>query len=143
MAVLNIPDENHLLRDYDEVRDYLADIGIVYEYWEPVADLPQDASTGEILNAYSRQFNELKRRGGYVIADVITVNRNTLGLDAMLSKFNIEHRHDEDEVRYILSGRGLFHIHSQQHQRDQVVAIEVGRPDLHSAQYATLVRSLW
>jgi cupin superfamily acireductone dioxygenase involved in methionine salvage len=62
MAVLNIPDENHLLRDYDEVRDYLADIGIVYEYWEPVADLPQDASTEEVLSAYSKQINELKRR---------------------------------------------------------------------------------
>jgi 1,2-dihydroxy-3-keto-5-methylthiopentene dioxygenase len=130
MAVLNIPDENHLLRDCDEVRDYLADIGIVYEYWEPVADLPQDASTEEVLSAYSKQINELKRRGGYVTADVISVNKNTPGLNAMLAKFNIEHRHDEDEVRYILSGRGLFHIHSQQHQRDQVVAIEVEAGDL-------------
>lgn len=137
MAILNIPDENHLLQNYDEVRDYLAGINIIYEYWEPVADLPQDASTEEVLRAYSKQINELKRRGGYVTADVISVNKNTPGLDAMLAKFNIEHRHDEDEVRYILSGRGLFHIHSQQQQqqqqqqqRDQVVAVEVEAGDL-------------
>ncbi|MGH9890103.1 MAG: hypothetical protein ACRD4Z_01725 [Nitrososphaeraceae archaeon] len=130
MAILNIPDKNQILQDYDKVRDFLAGINIVYEYWEPVTDLSQDASNEEVLNAYSKLINELKRRGRYVTADVITVNKNTPGLDAMLAKFNIEHRHDEDEVRYILSGRGLFHIHSQQQQRDQVVAIEVDAGDL-------------
>jgi 1,2-dihydroxy-3-keto-5-methylthiopentene dioxygenase len=134
MAILNIPDKNQILQDYDKVRDFLAGINIVYEYWEPVADLSHDASNEEVLNAYSKPINELKRRGGYVTADVITVNKNTPGLDAMLAKFNIEHRHDEDEVRYIVSGRGLFHIHSQQQeeqeQRDQVVAIEVDAGDL-------------
>jgi 1,2-dihydroxy-3-keto-5-methylthiopentene dioxygenase len=138
MAILRIPDKNHLLQDYDEIRDYLTGINIIYEYWEPVADLPQYASTEEVLSVYSKQINELKRRGGYVTADVITVNKNTPGLDAMLAKFNIEHRHDEDEVRYILSGRGLFHIHSQQHQRDQVVAVEVGAGDLISIPRNTL-----
>src|SRR5918995_6837884 len=134
MAVLTIPDQNRILRDYDKVRDFLAGINIVYEHWEPVADLQFDASSDEILRAYSKQINELKRRGGYVTADVITVNKDTLGLDSMLAKFNIEHRHDEDEVRYILSGRGLFHIHlqqqqQQQQQRDQVVAVEVEAGD--------------
>lgn len=133
MAILNIPDKNQILQDYDKVRDFLAGINIVYEYWEPIADLSHNASNEEVLIAYSKLINELKRRGGYVTADVITVNKNTPGLDAMLAKFNIEHRHDEDEVRYILSGRGLFHIHSQQQQqqqRDQVVAIEVDAGDL-------------
>lgn len=131
MAILTIPDENRALQDYDKVRDFLAGINIVYEHWEPVADLQHDASYDEILSAYSKQINELKRRGGYVTADVITVNKDTPGLDVMLAKFNIEHRHDEDEVRYILSGRGLFHIHlQQQQQRDQVVAVEVEAGDL-------------
>jgi 1,2-dihydroxy-3-keto-5-methylthiopentene dioxygenase len=119
MAVLTIPDENRVLRDYDKVRAFLAGINIVYEYWEPLANLQLNASSDEILRAYSKQINELKHRGGYVTADVITVNKDTPGLDAMLAKFNIEHRHDEDEVRYILSGRGLFHIHLQQQQQQQ------------------------
>jgi 1,2-dihydroxy-3-keto-5-methylthiopentene dioxygenase len=135
MAVVTIPDENRVLQDYDKVRDFLAGIDIVYEYWEPVANLQPNAASDEILRAYSKQIDELKCRGGYVTADVITVNKDTPGLDAMLAKFNIEHRHDEDEVRYILSGRGLFHIHLQQQQqpqieRDQVVALEVEAGDL-------------
>ena len=135
MAILNIPDKDQILQDYDKIRDFLAGINIVYEYWEPVADLSQDASNKEVLSAYSKLINELKRRGRYVTADVITVNKNTPGLDAMLAKFNIEHRHDEDEVRYILSGRGLFHIHSQAAAARSSCGnrSRCRRPDLHSA----------
>jgi 1,2-dihydroxy-3-keto-5-methylthiopentene dioxygenase len=127
MAVLRIPDENRSLQKHDEIRDVLAGIGIDYERWEPVTGVLPDASPEQILGAYAKQIDELKSRGGYVTADVIDVNRNTPGLDAMLAKFNIEHRHDEDEVRYIVSGRGLFHIHPQ---LGPVVAIEVEAGDL-------------
>ena len=127
VAVLRIPDEQRTLREQSEVRDYLAGIGIEYERWETPADLPEDASAEEVLSAYAPQIEELKRRGGYVTADVIDVNAGTPGLDAMLAKFNIEHTHDEDEVRYIIAGRGLFHIHPSQ---GPVVAIEVEAGDL-------------
>ena len=53
---------------------------------------------------------ELKRRGGYVTADVIDVSPETPNLEVMLAKFNREHWHDEDEVRFIIHGRGLVHI---------------------------------
>jgi len=62
-----------------------------------------------------------------VTADVIDVKPDTPGLDTMLAKFNIEHRHDEDEVRYIIAGRGLFHIHPAS---GPVIAIEVEAGDL-------------
>jgi len=127
MAVLRIPDEQRSLSEHNEVRDYLAGLGIEYERWQGPADVPPDAPAEQILSAYDMQIEELKRRGGYVTADVIDVNPETPGLDAMLSKFNIEHRHDEDEVRYIIAGRGLFHIHPRE---GPVVAIEVEAGDL-------------
>jgi len=127
MAVVRIPDENRSLYELSELRDYLAGIGIDYERWEPVAGVGADASAEEILLAYEEQVAELKRRGSYVTADVIDVKPDTPGLDTMLAKFNIEHRHDEDEVRYIIAGRGLFHIHPA---NGPVVAIEVEAGDL-------------
>jgi len=127
MAVLQIPDENRLLREHNAVRDYLAGIGIEYERWESAAELPNDASADQVLRAYSEQVEELKRRGVHVTADVFDVHVDTPGLEAMLAKFNIEHTHDEDEVRYIIAGRGLFHIHPRQ---GPVVAIEVEAGDL-------------
>ena len=45
----------------------------------------------------------------------------------MLAQFNSEHWHDEDEVRFIVEGRGLFHIHPAQ---GPVFAIEVEAGDL-------------
>jgi 1,2-dihydroxy-3-keto-5-methylthiopentene dioxygenase len=45
----------------------------------------------------------------------------------MLAKFNREHWHDEDEVRFIIHGRGLFHIHPE---AGPLTAIEVEPGDL-------------
>jgi 1,2-dihydroxy-3-keto-5-methylthiopentene dioxygenase len=135
MAVLRIPDEQRTVSQQSEIRDYLAGIGIEYERW-PLADgVSSEASAEQILNAYAPQMEELKRRGGYVTADVIDVNPDTPGLDAMLAKFNIEHRHDEDEVRYIVAGRGLFHIHPP---NSPVVALEVEAGDLIRVPRGTL-----
>jgi 1,2-dihydroxy-3-keto-5-methylthiopentene dioxygenase len=135
MAVLRIPDQQRSLHEQDEIRDYLAGIGIEYECW-PLADgFIADASAEQILSVYAQQIDELKRRGGYVTADVIDVNADTPGLDTMLAKFNIEHRHDEDEVRYIVAGRGLFHIHPPD---SPVVALEVEAGDLIRVPRGTL-----
>ena len=60
-------------------------------------------------------------------ADVIDVKPETPNLDAMLAKFSREHWHDEDEVRFIIEGRGLFHIHPPD---GPVFAIEVEAGDL-------------
>ena len=135
MAVVRIPDENRTLHTQSDVRDYLAGIGIEYERWETVAGVGADASAEEILGAYEKQIADLKLRGGYVTADVIDVKPDTPGLDTMLAKFNVEHRHDEDEVRYIIAGRGLFHIHPAS---EPVVAIEVEAGDLIRVPKGTL-----
>jgi 1,2-dihydroxy-3-keto-5-methylthiopentene dioxygenase len=135
MAVLRIPDDQRSLHEHDEIHDYLAGIGIDYERWPLVDSVTPDASAEQILRAYAPQVDQLKRRGGYVTADVIDVNADTPGLDAMLAKFNIEHRHDEDEVRYIVAGRGLFHIHPE---ASPVVALEVEGGDLIRVPRGTL-----
>src|SRR2546429_9287813 len=93
VAVLRIPDEERSLREQNEVRDYLAGIGIEYERWETPANLPEDASAEQVLSTYAPQLEECKRRGGYVTAGVIDVNRDTPGLDALLGKFKIKNTH--------------------------------------------------
>ncbi len=111
MALVNIPEEHRTIRDAGEVRAYLASRGIDYERAEPGTPVAPDAPAEELLAAYKTKIDELKARGGYVTADVIDVFPHTPNLDAMLNKFNAEHWHDEDEVRFIVEGRGLFHIH--------------------------------
>jgi 1,2-dihydroxy-3-keto-5-methylthiopentene dioxygenase len=127
MAVVRVPDENLVIREVEEIRAFLNGIGIAYERWQTRDSHLDEASAEQVLAAYGERISQLKAEGGYVRADVIDVTPETPGLDAMLAKFNIEHWHDEDEVRYILEGRGLFHIHPQQ---GPVVAIQVEAGDL-------------
>jgi 1,2-dihydroxy-3-keto-5-methylthiopentene dioxygenase len=134
MAVLRIPDQDRTIDDPQKIEQFLAGIDIRYERWE----IPESApGTGyeQILDTYSPQIERLKAEGGYVTADVIDDNPSTPGLDAMLAKFNIEHWHDEDEVRFIVAGRGLFHIHPK---HGPVVAIEVEAGDLIRVPRGTL-----
>ena len=83
----------------------------------------------------------LKARGGYQTADVIDVRPDTPNLEAMLAKFTREHWHDEDEVRFIIEGRGLFHVHPRRRAglRDRGRG---RRSHPRAARHAPLVRSL-
>ena len=135
MAVVTIADENKTVRTEAEITSLLASHGIDYERWNPAHPVADDAPAEEILRAYSREIDELKQRGGYVTADVIDVDHNTDGLEAMLAKFNREHWHDEDEVRFIIAGHGLFHIHTT---AGPVLAIEVEAGDLIRVPRGTL-----
>lgn len=127
MAIVRIPEENRVFDDTRDIANFLAKIGIAYERWETPTSEALDAPAEEMLATYGEQIDRLKAQGGYVTADVIDVNSNTPGLEAMLVRFNVEHWHDEDEVRYILAGRGLFHIHPPE---QPVVVIEVEAGDL-------------
>jgi 1,2-dihydroxy-3-keto-5-methylthiopentene dioxygenase len=135
MALVTILNEDRTLRTPEEITAGLASHGIDYERWLPAHPVADDALTEEILRAYAREIEQLKVRGGYVTADVMDVTPDTPGLDAMLAKFNREHWHDEDEVRFIIAGHGLFHIHST---TGAVLAIEVEAGDLIRVPRGTL-----
>jgi 1,2-dihydroxy-3-keto-5-methylthiopentene dioxygenase len=135
MATLNIPEESRTISEFEAVRAYLASLGIDLEHWEPAHAVPSDASAAEVLAAYSKEIDRLKTLGGYVTADVIDVSPGTPGLEVMLKKFNSEHWHDEDEVRFTIEGRGLFHIHPRQ---GPVISITVEAGDLIRVPRGTL-----
>ncbi len=127
MAVIKVPVENATVTDQAAITAYLAAHGIDYERWTPAHEVAADAPADAVLAAYAPEVEALKARGGYVTADVIDVSADTPNLDAMLAKFNREHWHDEDEVRFIIAGRGLFHIHPSE---GPVFVIEVEQGDL-------------
>ncbi len=135
MAVVTIFNEDKTITSAAEIASALANYNIDYERWTPAHPVGDDAPPDEILNAYSREIEDLKRRGGYVTADVIDVSPATPGLDEMLAKFKREHWHDEDEVRFIIAGRGRFHIHAT---GGDVLAIEVEAGDLIRVPRGTL-----
>ena len=127
MALVTILDEGRTLTDSSAIATYLIGCGIDYEQWNLAHPVASDEPAEAILRAYSNEIDKLKASGGYVTADVIDVGPATPGLEEMLTKFNREHWHDEDEVRFIISGHGLFHVHPK---AGPVIAIEVEAGDL-------------
>jgi 1,2-dihydroxy-3-keto-5-methylthiopentene dioxygenase len=113
MASVNIPDQNRTLNDPKDICDFLKPFGVWYEKWEVAGRLPENPTNEQILETYAPEIERLKVAGNFVTADVINVNRETPGLDTMLEKFKKEHTHSEDEVRFTVSGRGVFHLHPQ------------------------------
>lgn len=113
MARVNIPEQNRDINEPAEIREFLKDYGIVFEQWDVDGRIGPDATNEEILAAYSPEIERLKAEHGFVTADVINVTPETPGLDAMLQKFDKEHLHTEDEVRFTVRGSGVFHINPQ------------------------------
>ncbi|MGY8767495.1 MAG: 1,2-dihydroxy-3-keto-5-methylthiopentene dioxygenase [Pirellulales bacterium] len=111
MASISIPDENRTLTDVEEIRSFLEPFGIWYENWDVEGRIGADATNEEILEAYAPEIERLKEKGGFVTADVINVTNDLPNLDELLAKFDKEHTHSEDEVRFTVKGSGIFHIH--------------------------------
>ena len=135
MAKVRISELKKEIESRDEMKSYLASIGIGYERWDTNYDLSDSVPAEKILNTYADEIEQLKASGGYVTADVIDVKPDTPNLEVMLNKFNKEHWHDEDEIRFIVEGHGVFHINPK---TSPVVAIEVEKGDLLRVPAGTL-----
>jgi len=127
MAVVNVRDEERRITNAGEISEFLDQFGIWYRRFDGDEAVPEGASEEEVLEAYAAPIDALKEEGGYITADVIDITSDIPNLDSMLAKFEREHWHDEDEVRFIVEGRGLFHIHPES---GPVFSIEVERGDM-------------
>jgi len=69
----------------------------------------------------------IKSNRGYVDQDGVSLSKETPNLDAICAKFDKEHYHTLDEVRFVVDGEGIFDVRDT---NDQWVRIEVGAGDL-------------
>lgn len=108
MAILNIPDENKQITDAEEIKSFLANLGVTYEQWEANKPLEVEAEQDTILNAYAHALKPYMERNSYKTADVININQHTENYGEIRTKFLSEHTHTEDEVRFFVDGEGYF-----------------------------------
>ncbi|MDE2089556.1 MAG: cupin domain-containing protein [Gammaproteobacteria bacterium] len=104
--------------DLTALQERLGGIGIALRRW-PVPDAPRvrtllekaaldEPEKEQLLAAVDDRFQTLKREAGYSTRDLIVIHENIPGLADMLGKFDKVHLHTDDEVRYILAGKGYF-----------------------------------
>lgn len=135
MATLTIHDKELTLTEPRPIREFLQQYDILFDQWDCSTLMGKtEVSDTDLLTAFRLQIDELKRTRGYVTADVINVSPATPGLDQMLSKFSKEHTHSEDEVRFVVDGRGVFHINPVS---SSVFSIEMFSGDLISVPAGT------
>jgi 1,2-dihydroxy-3-keto-5-methylthiopentene dioxygenase len=135
MATVHVLDRGESFSDPERVAAHAASIGLVYERWSAARPLVEDATPEDVLAAYAADVERLKTEGGYVTADVVALSPDTPGLEELLARFRVEHAHDEDEVRFVVAGRGVFTIRPEQ---GPVTAIEVVAGDLLRVPAGTL-----
>jgi 1,2-dihydroxy-3-keto-5-methylthiopentene dioxygenase len=95
------------------VADDLRKFGVLH--WR----LPLAGSEAEIAR--------IKSSRGYVDQDEVALSKETPNLEAICAKFDKEHYHTLDEVRFVVDGEGIFDVRDS---NDQWVRIEVNAGDL-------------
>ncbi len=104
--------------DFLAIQARLARLGVALNSWPAPADSGirtlldkkslDDAEKARLLESVDNRFQELKRTKGYTTRDMIVIHEDIPGLADMLAKFEKIHYHTDDEVRYIVAGRGYF-----------------------------------
>jgi 1,2-dihydroxy-3-keto-5-methylthiopentene dioxygenase len=111
MAILSIPEQKAEWHDPQEIKSFLNNRGIFFDQWTCNVLFDDTASQDEILAAYAKDLGPFMKQGGYLTADVISINSLTENYAAIRSKFLAEHTHSEDEIRFFVDGKGLFWFH--------------------------------
>lgn len=101
--------------DPHEITDTLAALGVRFSRW-PLADLPPDPTSDEVLAAYRSKVDSIIAAEGYVHVDAVTMTpRDTPewaeSAAQARQKFLAEHTHDDDEDRFFARGSGIFYLH--------------------------------
>jgi 1,2-dihydroxy-3-keto-5-methylthiopentene dioxygenase len=118
MATIRLQETNERIADQKAVAAFLESQEVIYEHWD-IEKLPEalrenyslaDEQKEEILQVFKDEIADISERRGYKAQDVISLSDSTPNLDQLLKNFQQEHHHTDDEVRFIVSGHGIFII---------------------------------
>ena len=96
----------HIYTNEDEIHSIMHSAGVLFERW-PVHKVTSD---DQILKLYKSEINYLMQIRNYISVDVVALKSETPNLAEITSRYNREHHHTDDEVRFIVEGEGIFEI---------------------------------
>ncbi|MEK3917140.1 acireductone dioxygenase [Paenibacillus sp. FSL H7-0331] len=150
MAEIRIRSTNERISGESNVQAFLEKQEVLYEHWNAgklPADLQEkftltDENKAQILSTFDEEIQEIAARRGYKTWDVIALSEATPNIEELLTKFEQVHTHTEDEVRAIVSGKGIFIIKGTEDVGYFDVELEAGDvisvPE-HKAHFFTLM----
>lgn len=102
--------------DGAEIADELKQLGVRFERWPVVPDLPAEPTSDEVLAAYADRVKRVVDSEGYIKVDALHMTPTDTPewaetAAAARQKFLAEHTHDDDEDRFFARGAGVFYLH--------------------------------
>src|SRR6266571_4152537 len=113
MAAIRHRDAGAVIHSHSINAKELREFGVLHQR------LPVEARAAEMAR--------IKRDHGYRDEDEVALSTETPNLDAICAKFDKEHYHTLDEVRFVVDGEGIFDVRDT---GDRWVRIEVDAGDL-------------
>lgn len=74
---------------------------------------------------YQADLDRIKKEWKYSSQDIVELNPAMPNLETICAKFDKEHLHTDDEVRFVLQGEGVFDIRSKE-DRWMSIFVEAG-----------------
>ena len=118
MARLEFKGKNYT--DPSEIKSIMSEYGIPFESWGVRAT--SDATDDKIIGIYKPEIDKLMNERSYQTVDLVALKKETPNLDVIAAKFDKEHHHIDDEVRFTVEGEGVFEINYTDEDRMKFTA---------------------
>ena len=113
-------------RVFEKIQESLMNFGIRFERWD-AHDCPVETMCAQqIQQIYEKDIWRLQEEEGFSSYDVISISSGYVDKESLRQKFLFEHTHDEPEIRFFVSGSGLFYLHID----DKVISVLCEQGDL-------------
>jgi 1,2-dihydroxy-3-keto-5-methylthiopentene dioxygenase len=136
MALVKFRGRKDVLSKRSDVESLLREHGVAYQRWgteRMPADLKgttlTDAQKTKVLELFAPEISRENAEKGYVTADVVALAPDNPKLGEICAKFDKEHTHDLDEVRFVVSGHGTFTVRGAGSAAKEAIDITLGPGD--------------
>jgi 1,2-dihydroxy-3-keto-5-methylthiopentene dioxygenase len=132
MAIVTKQSTRQQWTNAGEIQSLLGGHDVAFEQWDVSRLVASPKSEGEsdqdhVLRVFADEIGRISTERGYRTADVVSLSPQTPNLEVLLAKFDKEHYHTEDEVRFVVNGRGVFSVRGKD---GEMYDIEVHPGDL-------------
>lgn len=115
-----------VLTHHEDVAATLAEVGVHLERWQASTAIAANADDEDLIAAYQSQIDRFKSERGYAEVEVLRLTDDQAKQVVSRPQTLEEYVQSEDEVRLVVSGRGLFNLHIG----DRVFAVLCEKGDL-------------
>lgn len=117
-----------VLTHLEDIAPTLAEVGVRLERREASGLISAGASPQDVMTAYRPYIDRLRQERGHAVFEVISVSSDHPEETEKRARILEEHQHGEDEMLFVVAGRGLLNLHIA----DKVFALLCEKSDLIS-----------